>query len=79
MYNNKTDIKVFEAPVGVLTNNPTFDVQMFNLTNYMSTTVEEIKNVFLDKIDLKPYSRGMGGIGLPGDLSSASRFAKTSF
>jgi len=72
-------IKIFQDPVGVLTNNPTFDVQMFNLTNYMSTTAEEAKNVLSDKLDLKPYSRGMGGIGLPGDLSSASRFVKTSF
>ncbi len=75
----KDGLKVFQAPVGVLTNNPPFDVQMFQLTNYMSTTAEEIENVFSDKVDLKPYSRGMGGIGLPGDLSSASRFVKTSF
>ncbi len=75
----KDGITVFQAPVGVLTNNPPFDMQMFNLTNYMSTTAEETKNIFSDKIDLKPYSRGMGGIGLPGDLSSASRFVKTSF
>lgn len=76
---SRNGIKVFQTPVGVLTNNPTFDVQMFNLTNYMSTTAEETKNAFSDKVDLKPYSRGMGGIGLPGDLSSASRFVKTSF
>ena len=75
----KEGIKVFQNSVGVLTNNPTFDVQMFHLTNYMSTTAEEPKNVFSDQVDLKPYSRGMGGIGLPGDLSSASRFVKTSF
>lgn len=75
----KDGIRVFGNPVGVLTNNPTFDVQMFNLTNYMSTTADEAKNAFSDKVDLKPYSRGMGGIGLPGDLSSASRFVKTSF
>ena len=75
----KGGVRVFENPVGVLTNNPTFDVQMFNLTNYISVTSGEAKNVFSDKIELAPYSRGMGGIGLPGDLSSASRFVKTSF
>ena len=75
----KDGMRVFQSPVGVLTNNPTFDVQMFNLTNYMTITVEEAKNSFSDKLDLKPYSNGMGGIGLPGDLSSASRFVKTSF
>lgn len=72
-------IEIFENPVGVLTNNPKFDVQMFNLTNYMLITAGEANNAFSDKIDLKPYSRGMGGIGLPGDLSSASRFVKASF
>ena len=30
-------------------------------------------------IDLKQYSRGMGALGLPGDLSSASRFARVAF
>ena len=75
----KDGIRVFQDPVEVLTNNPPFDVQMFNLTNYLSTTAEEAKNIFSDKLDLKPYSNGMGGIGLPGDLSSASRFVKTSF
>ena len=75
----KSGIKVYQAPVGVLTNNPPFDMQMFNLTNYMSITAEESKNTFSKEIDLKPYSRGMGGIGLPGDLSSSSRFVKTSF
>ena len=75
----KDGVRVFRNPVGVLTNNPTFDIQMFNLTNYMSITAEETKNVFSDKIELTPYSRGMGGIGLPGDLSSASRFVRASF
>lgn len=75
----KDGLKLFDNPSGVLTNNPTFDMQMYNLTNYMSVTADEVKNIFSDKIDLKPYSRGMGGIGLPGDLSSSSRFVKTSF
>ncbi len=72
-------LHVFENPVGVLTNNPTFNIQMFNLTNYLSVSPDEPKNMFSDKLDLKPYSRGMGAIGLPGDLSSMSRFVKTCF
>lgn len=75
----KNGVRVFRTPVGVLTNSPSFDIQMFNLTNYMSASAEDAKNDFSDKVVLKPYSRGMGGIGLPGDLSSASRFVKTSF
>ena len=36
-------------------------------------------NTFSNQIDLKPYSKGMGAIGLPGDLSSPSRFVRASF
>lgn len=75
----KSGLNVFENSVGVLTNNPTFDNQMFNLSNYMSITNKEPENKFSDKINLKAYSRGMGAIGLPGDLSSMSRFVKASY
>ena len=37
------------------------------------------ENIFAKDIDLDQYSRGMGAIGLPGDLSSSSRFAKVAF
>lgn len=72
-------ISVYENTVGVLTNNPSFDIQMFNLSNYMQVSAEEPENHFSQKILLKPYSRGMGGLGIPGDLSSMSRFVKTCF
>lgn len=72
-------IKIFNNPVGVLTNNPPFDYHMHNLCNYLNLTPDEPSNRFSDKISLKPYSRGMGGFGLPGDLSSASRFVKATF
>jgi len=72
-------LKVFENPVGVLTNNPPFDMQMFNLNNYLSVSPKEPENKFSDKVNLAPYSRGMGAVGLPGDLSSMSRFVKAAF
>ncbi len=72
-------LKVYDNPVGILTNNPTFDIQMFNLNNYMSLTVEPPINSFSKDLNLKTYSRGMGALGLPGDLSSASRFVKATF
>ena len=75
----KDGIKIYENPVGILTNNPTFDFQMFNLNNYMNLSIEPPQNNFSKKLNLQPYSRGMGAIGLPGDLSSASRFVKAAF
>ncbi len=75
----KDGLKVYDNPVGVLTNNPTFDMQMFNLNNYMSLSIEQPINNFSNKLNLETYSRGMGALGLPGDLSSASRFVKATF
>ena len=75
----KEGIKIYENPVGVLTNNPPFDMQMFCLNNYMNLSPEPSENKFAKDLNLKQYSRGMGAIGLPGDLSSQSRFVKVAF
>ena len=75
----KEGIKIYENPVGVLTNNPPFDKQMFNLNNYMHLSVRSPENNFSKDLNLTTYSRGMGAIGLPGDLSSQSRFVRVAF
>lgn len=72
-------IKIYDNPVGVLTNNPPFDLQMFQLNNYMGLTNGAPANTFAPRLELKTYSRGMGAIGLPGDLSSQSRFIRVAF
>ena len=75
-------LKVEENPVGILTNNPPFGEQMFYLNNYMALSPKPPTNHFCDKVKLqtyRPYSRGMGAIGLPGDLSSQSRFVRAAF
>lgn len=72
-------VKIYENPVGVLTNNPPFDMQLFNLNNYMNISTTDPKNTFAPDLNLNRYSRGMGGLGLPGDLSSQSRFVKIAF
>ena len=72
-------LKIYENPVGVLANNPSFDKQLFNLNNYMSLSPKQPQNYFSKQLDLKSYSRGMGALGLPGDLSSMSRFVRVAF
>lgn len=72
-------VKIYHNPVGVLTNNPPFDQQMFHLNNYMQLSPKAPQNHFSDKLPLHAYSRGMGAIGLPGDLSSQSRFVRAAF
>ena len=75
----KAGINVYDNPVGVLTNNPTFDYHLFNLNDYMHLTSEEPRNAFAEGLTLKTYSRGMGALGLPGDASSMSRFVRAAF
>ena len=72
-------LHVYDNPVGVLTNNPPFPQQMFLLNQYMHLSPKQPANTFSNQLDLSTYSRGMGGLGLPGDLSSASRFARVAF
>ena len=74
----KDGLHIYENPVGVLTNNPTFDYHMTHLCDYRNVTARASENRF-GNISLNDYSRGMGGIGLPGDLSSASRFVRAAF
>ena len=72
-------LHVYENPVEVLTNNPPFPQQMAMLANYRALSPRTPKNTFAPGVDLPELSRGMGGIGLPGDLSSMSRFVKVAF
>ncbi len=64
-------LKIWKNPVGVLTNNPPFNTQLLLLQNFNNLTPNEQEE--------QPYSRGLGAYGLPGDLSSFSRFVKGVF
>ena len=75
----KDGLQIYENKVNVLTNNPPFELQMWNLSNYMGLSKDSQENRFSKKLELEEYSRGMGAIGLPGDLSSASRFVRGAF
>ena len=75
----KEGLKIYDNPVGVLTNNPTFDKQLFNLNNYSGLSPKNKENTFNNKLNFDTYSRGLGALGLPGDLSSMSRFVRVAF
>ena len=75
----KEGLKIYDNPVGVMTNSPTFDFHTLNLSHYMGLTREIATNRFAKKLTIDAYSRGAGGFGLPGDLSSASRFVRAAF
>ena len=56
--------------MGVLTNTPPFPQQFFALNNYRALSPRTPASTFAEGLDLAAYSRGLGGLGLPGDLSS---------
>lgn len=72
-------LRIFDNPTGVLTNNPPFDFHLYHLANFMQVSTSPAENRFSADLGLKPYSNGMGGLGLPGDFSSSSRFVRACF
>ena len=72
-------LHIYDDPAGVLTNEPPFPLQMFQLNNYAQLSARPPENRFSPALPLRAYSRGMGAMGLPGDLSSQSRFIRTAF
>lgn len=69
-------LKVHDAPLGVVTNAPTYDWHMTNLNNYLNLTVDDIEKAKLGSVELQAMSSGTGLGGLPGDFSSPSRFVR---
>ena len=52
---------------------------IISYNNYMHLSPKQPENTFGENLALDAYSRGMGGLGLPGDLSSSSRFVRVAF
>ena len=72
-------LHIYNNPVGVLTNNPPFPQQLFALNNYRALSPHTPASTFAEGLELPVYSRGLGALGLPGDLSSQSRFVRAAF
>ena len=72
-------LHIYDDPVGVLTNNPPFPQQMAILNRYRGLSPRQPENTFAPGVELPCYSRGMGAKGLPGDVSSDSRFVRVAF
>ena len=69
-------MKIYDNPVGVLTNNPTFDRQIKNYERYSRLRAKDADSY---KYKHGYYSKGTGAVGLPGDLTSQSRFIRAAF
>lgn len=72
-------LKIFDNPVGVMTNAPSFDWHLKNLTQYTGLTTSRPDTRKWSDLELVTLGNGSGAFGLPGDSSSQSRFVKTAF
>ena len=72
----KDGLQVYEDSLHVLTNNPPYPYHQWNICNYMHLSSSYPQDTLFHQ-SLKPYGNGFGTIGIPGDLSPASRFVKT--
>lgn len=86
-------LKLYEDPYLVMTNNPPFPFHDWNMKSYRRLDAKSGEQSFGAESSprggesswngvqflLPPYAAGMGSIGLPGDLSSASRFVRAAF
>ena len=67
---------VYDNPLGVLTNSPSFDWHMTNLRNYINLSPRNVPPVEFEGIKLKQFGQGSGMHGLPGDFTPPSRFVR---
>lgn len=69
-------LEVVNAPLGVMTNSPTYGWHMTNLQNYINLTVKDVTSAKLGPLTLQSFGPGAGLHGLPGDFYSPSRFVR---
>jgi choloylglycine hydrolase len=72
----KGETTVTDAPLGVLTNAPTYDWHQTNLRNYINLSPVSLPGKEIGSLDFRPLGAGSGMIGLPGDFTSPSRFIR---
>jgi choloylglycine hydrolase len=69
-------LQIYDNPLGVFSNAPTFDWHLTNLQNYVKLSVNNAPAVNLAGIKLSGFGQGSGMLGLPGDFTPPSRFVR---
>ncbi len=69
-------VKIYDDPLGVITNAPGFDWHTINLRNYINLSPVAIPMKKIDDLDFAPLGAGSGFLGLPGDFTPPSRFIR---
>jgi choloylglycine hydrolase len=69
-------LKVHDAPLGVMTNAPTYDWHMTNLSNYVNLSVDDVESAKVGDVKVEAFGAGTGLLGIPGDFTPPSRFVR---
>ena len=69
-------MRIFDNPLGVITNAPNYDWHMTNLRNYVNLSAVAIPAKKIENLDFSALGGGSGMIGLPGDFTPPSRFVR---
>ena len=72
----KGALNLYDNPIGVMTNSPTFDWQLLNLRNYINLTNVSVDSLKLGSYELTPLGQGTGLLGIPGDYTPPHRFVR---
>lgn len=72
-------LNIYSNPLNVLTNPPGFEFHLTNTAQYLNLRTDQPSNIFSKEKNIKPFAKGMGSIGLPGDFSPVSRFIKAAY
>lgn len=70
------ELRVHRNPLGVMSNSPTFDWHMTNLSNYVNLTVSDVPKIDVGGREVKGLGQGSGMLGIPGDFTPPSRFVR---
>ena len=69
-------VNLYDNPMGVMTNRPSFDWQMTNMKNYIHLDHNDKKPKDINGVKIEPTGVGSGMLGLPGDWTPPSRFVR---
>lgn len=73
------EVKIYDNPLGVMTNMPEFNWHLTNLSNYINLDPKDVKEIKMNGFKVGQKSVGNGLLGMPGDWTSASRFVRTAW
>ncbi|MFJ1101987.1 choloylglycine hydrolase family protein [Bacillus sp. RA(2023)] len=72
-------LKLYDNPLGVMTNSPEFNWHLQNLRQYIGLTSQPFAPTEWSNLPLSAFGQGSGSMGLAGDFTPPSRFVRAAY